>query len=72
MSSHRAEALKAVDEAFADGVKHLYVIFELGLLTGKPPLEELTEHFMGGLARHCDAHNKTIAAVIKYFQEIKP
>jgi hypothetical protein len=68
---NREDAIKAVDGAFDDGIRHLYSIFEQGLVTGQP-LSELTEHFLKGLAFHCDAHGKTTAIVNDYFKGFKP
>lgn len=67
MSADRAGALKAVDDAFRDGVEHLYEIFVQGLETGSQPVD-LIQHFRAGLAHRCNAHGKTTAAVIDYFQ----
>jgi hypothetical protein len=67
VSADRAGALKAVDDAFRDGVEHLYEIFVQGLETGMSPAE-LIQHFRAGLAHRCNAHGKTTAAVIDYFQ----
>lgn len=69
---NREAALKAVDDAFDDGIRHLHSIFVTGLETGQPPLTELTEHFRKGLAFHCDAHGKTTTIVENYFQGYKP
>lgn len=71
MSADRADALKAVDEAFTEGVKHLYAVFVQGLIGGEPS-DGLKRHFTNGLAHHCDTHGKTTAAVIDYFQGEKP
>lgn len=68
---NREDAIKAVDDAFADGVKHLYSIFVTGLETGDPPLPVLTRHFTDGLAFHCDAHAKTTALIENYFAGFK-
>jgi hypothetical protein len=68
VSADRAGALKAIDDAFRDGVEHLYEIFVQGLETGTPSQAELIQHFRAGLAHRCNAHGKTTAAVIDYFQ----
>jgi exonuclease VII small subunit len=68
---NRDDAIKAVDEAFNDGVKHLYETFVTLLETKQLPLDQMSEHFRSGLAYHCDAHAKTTALVIDYFQGFK-
>jgi hypothetical protein len=68
---NREDALKAVNEAFADGVKHLYSVFVTMLETRQLPLTQMTENFRAGLAFHCDAHGKTTAIVENYFSSFK-
>lgn len=69
---NREDAIQAVDDAFADGVKHLYDVFVQGLEAGEPKPAVLAEHFRNGLAFHCDAHGKTTAIVNDYFKGFKP
>lgn len=68
---NREDAVKAVDDAFNEGVKHLYEIFVTLLETKQLPLAQMTENFRNGLAFHCDAHAKTTAIVIDYFAGFK-
>jgi hypothetical protein len=72
VSADRADAIKAIDDAFNEGVKHLYAVFVQGLVAGTPAPAELAQHFTNGLAFQCDAHGKSTAAVIDYFQGVKP
>lgn len=67
---NRDDAVKAVDDAFADGVKHLYAIFVQGLTAGEAA-DTLCERFRKGLALQCDAHGKTTALVADYFAGFK-
>jgi hypothetical protein len=64
---NREDTLKSIDEAFADGVKHIYFVFVQGFSSGEP-LNGLCERFGKGLASHCDAHGKTTAIVENYFK----
>lgn len=68
---NRDDAAKAVDDAFADGVKHLYDIFVEGIEIGTP-LTTLAERFRKGLAFHRCAHSETAAVVEDYFKGLKP
>lgn len=70
MRTHRADALKAVDEAFSEGVKHLYTVLVQGIADDKP--RESVLRFKNGLDLHCDAHRKAMAAIGIYFEELKP
>jgi hypothetical protein len=67
----REDAIKAVDDAFVDGVKRLYAVFVQGLSTGEKPTV-LGERFRRGLAVECDAHGKTTAIVEDYFKCSRP
>jgi hypothetical protein len=71
VSADRADAIKAVDEAFTDNVKHLYAVFVLGL-DDEEPSATLAERFKKGLAIACDAHGKTTAIIENYFRGYKP
>jgi hypothetical protein len=64
-------ALKAVDEAFAEGVRKMFAIFVQGLEADKPDVAGLSTRFRRGLAFHCDAHGKTTAIVADYFRGFK-
>lgn len=69
--SDQGDAMKAVDEAFSDGVKHLFGVLVQGLIVDSNR-DELTERFKRGLAHYCDAHGKATAAVIDYFAGLRP
>jgi hypothetical protein len=64
---NREDTLKAVDDAFVDGVKRLYEVFVEGLEIGTPP-QQLGERFKRGLAFHTDSHGKTAAIVEDFFK----
>lgn len=68
---NRDDAIKAIDGAFDDGVRHLYSVFVTLLETKQETLEQMTENFRNGLAFHCDAHAKTTAIVMDYFEGFK-
>lgn len=67
---NQADTLKAVDDAFAQGIDQIYSVFVQGLVGGEPAAV-LGERFGRGLAFHCDAHAKTTAIVIDYFKKFK-
>jgi hypothetical protein len=67
---NKEDALKAIDCAFDDGVKHLYDVFLQGLVTGTDAAT-LAERFHKGLAFHNEAHGKTKAIVEDYFRTHK-
>lgn len=59
-------ALKAVDKAFTEGLKHTYGVLVQGLIVGSNR-DELTQRFQRGLAHHCAGHAEAVAAVVDYF-----
>lgn len=63
----RAEAQKAIDEAFADGLKRMFAVLVNGLEEGEPT--RAMKNFTNGLAIHDDAHSKASAAIDKIFPE---
>lgn len=72
MSADRDTALKALDDAFADGVKRLFSVFLQGLEDPSATQAELMGRFKRGLAYHCDAYGKTKAIVETYFGASRP
>jgi hypothetical protein len=63
---NREATLRAIDEAFVDGVKHLYGPLVSGLETNQPP-DDLIAKFRSALGFHCDAHAKAKAVIDRYF-----
>jgi hypothetical protein len=61
----RADAQKAIDDAFADGLKLLYERL-VSNIEEQPPTEAVKE-FMAGLSKRDEAHSLASAAVEKIF-----
>ena len=65
---NRDTAIKAIDDAFADGVKHLYDVFVQGLICGDT-LKVLSDRFEKGITAHGEAYEDVIAIVENHFKE---
>jgi hypothetical protein len=65
----RDDAIKAVDDAFAESVKHLYDLLAQGLISGEPE-DKLADRFRKGLAFHGDARVKATAIIEEYFNRL--
>jgi hypothetical protein len=63
----RADAQKAIDEAFAEGLKHLFVVLVQNL-QGEAR-RDAENHFMAGIAFHDEAHAKASTAIDRIFPE---
>ena len=61
----RTDAQKAIDEAFADGLKHLFGVLVQGLQEAETREGPAESRFIAGLA----AHAKASAAIDKIFPE---
>lgn len=62
----RADALKALDDAFADGVKQLYSVLRANVISGTP---DSAGKFEKGIASHIETHVIASASVTKIFEE---
>ena len=62
----RADAQKAIDEAFAEGIKRLFDFLVENLEVETP---EALKRFTNGIAKHDEAHTKASAAIDKIFPE---
>jgi len=63
----RAEAQQAIDEAFADGLKNLFLRLVMNLR--EQPPENAVKEFTTGIGFHDDAHTKASAVVEQIFAE---
>lgn len=63
----RADAQKAIDEAFADGLKDLYTMLAKNELSEKA--EDAVAQFERGVADFADAHTRASAVIDKIFPE---
>lgn len=64
----RADAQRAIDEGFFEGLKDLYVILERNL-TQHQTEQDATAEFTRGVARHDAAHSAATAAIEQIFAE---
>lgn len=62
-----ADALKAVDEAFADGVKKLFGVLVTNAIDGSTTAERAADRFSVGFAIHCHVHQAATAIVERHF-----
>jgi hypothetical protein len=63
----RADAQKAIDEAFADGLKNLFDVLQRNMLAEDHGVA--LKQFRAGIARHDEAHSAATAEIEKIFGE---
>jgi hypothetical protein len=63
----RSDAQKAIDEAFADGLKHLFSVLVQNLESDAR--KDAVSMFLKGMSFHDEAHAKASAAIDKIFPE---
>lgn len=64
---NRADAMRAIDDAFADGLKKMFAVLVDGLIEGET--SKAIKAFTGGLSFHDEAHAKASAAIEQIFPE---
>lgn len=64
----RAQAQQAIDEAFADGLKHLFGVAVSSLISGDAEVE-VAGRFAAGIQKHDSAHALATAEIEKIFPE---
>lgn len=67
MPANREAALKAVDDAFADGVKHLYTVLLAAALSPQFIPDEAKKRFEFGLSSHVAVHALASATIEAHF-----
>lgn len=60
-------AQRAIDDAFADGVKRLYAVLVEGLIDPQPAMGEIAGRFKRGLANHAEAHARASAIIETFY-----
>jgi hypothetical protein len=64
----RADAQRAIDEAFADGLKNLFVVLERNL-TQRQAEKDAVAEFTAGVGKYDAAHSAATAAIEQIFEE---
>jgi len=63
----REAAQKAIDEAFAEGLKNLFIVLERNIIGQS--IETATREFEAGVAKFDQAHTTATAIIDKIFKE---
>lgn len=64
----RADAQKSIDEAFADGLKNLFMVLQRNLVTGQT-VETSAKEFAAGIAKYDQAHSTASAVIENIFKD---